>query len=123
MSRTSVQLVMFLIILNAVAGVVTVSGLGAALDIDPDTGAEDRIQRSIDTAAEDVEPTQGITDTLFSMFVSVTMTFSTIVNLMTYGTTMVINLGMPAWIVRPFEGIVYIIIAADLMHMLTGRDT
>lgn len=122
MARVTVQLVMFLVILNAVAGVVTVSGLGAALDINPETGAEDRIQQSVD-AADDIQPTRGITDTLFSMFVSVSQTFLVIVNLLTYGTTMVINLGMPAWIVRPFEGIVFILIAMDVMHMLTGRDT
>ena len=122
MARITIQLVLFLIILNAVAGIITVSGLGAALEIDPETGAQDRIEKSVG-AADDIEPARGITDTLFSMFVSVTMTFSTIVNLMTYGTTMVINLGMPTWIVRPFEGVVYILIAADTMHMLTGRDT
>lgn len=121
MGRASTQLVLFVLILNGVGGVITGSGLGAALDIDPQLGGQDAIDEATEQANQ-FEPSQGLTDTLFGMFVSAAMLLSVMYDLIFYGLVMLMNLGVPAWLVEPFRAAVTLIVLVDLIHIATGRD-
>lgn len=120
MTRPSIQIVTFLLLLNLAAGLITASGLGAALAIDPEIGGNDAVDRTQQNAST-VEPSQGRLDTLFSLFTSTGSTMATIFKLVFYGPAMLMNLGVPEFITTFVFGGAGVIVAADVIHYLTGR--
>lgn len=121
MARASTQLVIILLLLNASAVIVAQSGIGAALDIDPQPGNEEQIEAANETARNDLSTSQGTLDTLFGMFTSTASTLETIYNTIFYGPAMLKNLGVPWWITDTFSAGLAIIVAVDIVHALTGR--
>lgn len=118
--RPSIQIVTFLILLNLAAGMITASGLGAALSVNPEVGADDQVAAANDNASQ-VEPSQGLRDTLFSLYSSTAGTMTAIFRLIFYGPVMLQNLGVPAFITTFVFGGASVIVAADVIHYLTGR--
>lgn len=121
MARASTQLVIILLLLNASAVIVAQSGIGAALDINPQPGNEEQIEAANETARNDISTSQGTLDTLFGMFTSTASTLETIFNTIFYGPVMLKNLGVPWWITDTFSAGLAIIVAVDIVHALTGR--
>lgn len=121
MGRASSQIVIFLLCLNAVAGVVTASGIGADLGIDPSFGADDKVEQTQQTA-NDFNPSSGVGATLFALFVGVGDFFKSIFTLVFYGPVMLSNIGIPIWMTTfPFAPAAFIV-AKDVAYALTGRD-
>lgn len=118
--RPSIQIVIFLVLLNASAGLITASGLGAALDVNPEIGGDEAVGDA-QQEAEQVEPSQGRLDTLFSLFTSTAGTMASIFKLIFYGPVMLQNLGVPAFITTFVFGAAGIVVAADVIHYLAGR--
>lgn len=121
MGRASTQIVIFLILLTAMANVISASGVGAALEIDPHTQGEEEVDR-VQEEAEKVEAPQGIADTLFALFISVTNTIQPVYNVIFAAPLMFQNLGVPSWLTTAFFAPMVVIVAADIVHVLTGRD-
>ena len=121
MGRASTQIVIFLVLLTAASNAIMVSGVGAALEISPGTGAEDEVQE-VQDEADSIEPAQGTSETLFTMYTSTTQTFETIFTFVFAAPLMFINLGVPSWLTAMFFAPMAIIVAADIVHLLTGRD-
>lgn len=111
---------MFLVLLNASAGLITASGLGAALNVNPEIGGDGKIDGA-EASAEEIKPSQGNLDTLYSLFVSTTGTMEDIFTIITYGPQMLMNLGVPTWIVGFVGAPATFIVAMDVVHFLTGR--
>lgn len=120
MTRPSIQIVTFLILLNLAAGLITASGLGAALEINPEIGGGDAVDKAQENASS-VEPSQGRLDTLFSLFTSTGSTMANIFRLVFYGPVMLQNLGVPSFITTFVFGGAGVVVAADVIHYLTGR--
>ncbi len=121
MGRASSQIVIFLLCLNAVAGLVTASGIGADLDIDPSLGADDKVEQT-NQEANDFDPSSGLGSTLFALFVDIGDLFGSIFTLVFYGPVMLSNIGIPIWLTTfPFAPAAFIV-AKDIAYALTGRD-
>ena len=117
----SKQVAIFLVIITVAANIINFSGVGAALDIDPRTQGQEEVDRVNETASQ-VQPTQGTRDTLFSLFTSMGSLFLGIVNIVFAAPLMFENLGVPWWLTTFFFAPMVIIVAADVMHVLTGRN-
>lgn len=118
--RPSIQIVTFLILLNLAAGVITASGLGAALEINPEVGADEQVEAANESASQ-IEPSQGIRDTLFSLYTSTAGTINDVATLVFYGPFMLQNLGVPGFLTTFIFGGASVVVAADVIHYLTGR--
>lgn len=120
MTRPTIQIVMFLMLLNAAAAAITASGVGAALDMNPDV-AHDQAVDDVQDESESVNPSQGRTDTLFSMFTSTASTIASIGSIVFYGPLMLRNLGIPQFITTFLFVGSSVIVAVDVIHALSGR--
>lgn len=118
--RPTIQIVIFLVLLNLAAGLITASGLGAALAINPEVGGDQAVESSQENASQ-VEPSQGRLDTLFSLFTSTAGTMNDIFKLVFYGPVMLSNIGIPAFITNFLFGAAGIVVAVDVIHYLAGR--
>lgn len=121
MGRASTQIVIFLVLLTAASNAIMASGVGAALGVAPSTGAQDQIDQ-VQQDAETIEPTQGNTETLFSLYNSVTSVFSDLYGVIFAAPLMLINIGLPGWFVTFLFAPAVVIVATDVAHLLTGRD-
>lgn len=122
MGRASRHIVVFLVILYAVSIMITASGVGAALDINPEVAGGEEIDAA-NESARNISPSQGTQDTLFSMFTSTASSYEIVYQVVFYGPMMLKSLGVPDFILLPVFAPMYIIVAADFIHLLTGRDT
>jgi hypothetical protein len=118
--RISIQLVIFLLLLNGAAGAVTASGAGDALGINPSPGGDEQANSTVQNASN-VEPGGGLGDTLFSLYTSVTRGLTGVITFVFYGPVMLTNLGIPAWLTGMFSGALSIIVMTDTIYALTGR--
>lgn len=121
MGRAATQIAIFLLLLTAASNAVVVSGVGDALGVQPTTGSGDQIERTQD-AAGSLEPSQGSSETLFSLFTSGGSVFSGIYKIIFAAPLMFINLGVPAWLTTFVFAPMAIVVTADLFYILSGRD-
>lgn len=121
MGRASVQIVIFLICLNAVGGMLTMSGVADDIGIEPDIGADKQVNQTKQNASS-LSPSQGSRGTLFGAFISAASTLANVWNLVFYGPRMIANLGIPFWMTSfPFAAAI-IIVGKDIIYVVTGRD-
>lgn len=118
--RISTKLTVFLVLLNASAGLVTAMGVAGDMGVSPDVGGDQEVQAANETAGQ-VESGGGFGDTLFGVFASIFNLFGTVFNLVFAGPTMLSNLGIPTPLVTFLFAPMYIIVAADLAYILSGR--
>lgn len=121
MGRASTQIVIFLVLMTAASNAIMASGVGAALGVAPTTGAQSEIDQ-VQSDADEIEPAQGSSDTLFSLYNSVTGVFASIYGVIFAAPLMLVNVGMPTWLVTFIFAPAVVIVAADVAHLLTGRD-
>lgn len=121
MGRASTQIVIFLVLMTAASNAIMASGVGAALGVAPTTGAQSEIDQ-VQSDADEIEPAQGSSDTLFSLYNSVTGVFASIYGVIFAAPLMLVNIGMPTWLVTFIFAPAVVIVAADVAHLLTGRD-
>jgi len=121
MGRASTQIVIFLVLMTAASNAIMASGVGAALGVAPTTGAQSEIDQ-VQSDADEIEPAQGSSDTLFSLYNSVTGVFASIYGVIFAAPLMLVNIGMPTWLVTFLFAPAVVIVAADVAHMLTGRN-
>lgn len=116
------QFVIILLIMNGVAGAITATGAGAALDINPELGADAQVSQ-VNESSRSIQGAQGSIATLFAAITSVFSIFATVFKLLFYGPVMLINLGIPMEIIDMIAGptVAFIILAA-LGYLLTGRE-
>jgi hypothetical protein len=110
----------FLLFLNAAAAVLVSSGVAADWGVQPNPGGDEELSSANQTAAS-FEPSGGAFQTLFSMYTSVTDTFSNVIGVATAGPRMFANLGVPGWLTTFLFAPLYILVAIDLVYLLTQR--
>jgi hypothetical protein len=118
--RISTQAVVFLVFLNAAAGVLTASGAAADMGVAPTPGGGEQVEQANNSAAQ-VSPGSGVGETLFALYVTATQTVVDIFGLIFAGPTMLSNLGLPTWLVGFVFAPAYIIAGADIIFVLIGR--
>lgn len=119
MARATVQIVIGLMLLTAASNAIMFSGVGAALDIQPSTGAEGQVAETQEDASQ-IEPSQGNTDTLFSLYTSVTSTMNQVFQIVFAAPLMFINLGVPTWLTGFIFTPLVVIVAVDVANMVFG---
>jgi len=114
----STNLVLFLILLNAAAGV---AAAGLALDVAPSTGASGIIG---DTSGdlEDREVNRPASDELIGSFFGVGALIQSIRNIVFFGPEMLRNLGAPPIIINGFQTVLIFIVSFDVAEAVTGRN-
>ncbi len=120
MARFSVELVIVLLCMNLFAGFITASGVGAALNINPELGQEEAID-DVEEEAQNVTPGGGIRDTLQGLYSSVTDGLQPIFMFIWYGPYMLSNLGVPEFLTTGVSAIITLMIALDVVYLLTNR--
>lgn len=119
--RISVQLVIFLLLLNGAAGAITASGTADALGVAPNPGGNE--VSDIDERTGELSASSEANErTLFTLYTRATSAIQGIFQLAFYGPIMLENLGVPSWITGMFSGVISVVVFADVVYMLTGRD-
>jgi len=114
----STNLVIFLVLLNAAAGVVTVAAPGV---VNPVVGADDEIADAAGSAEDREVDRRGSTE-LIGSFLSVGSLIQTIAGIVFAGPEMLRNLGAPDILITGFEVVLVFIIAFDVAEAITGRQ-
>ena len=118
--RYSTRIVIFLIFLNAAAGVMVSSGVAADWGVSPTPGGDEAIQEANETASS-IQGSGGFGETLFGAFAGAANAFGDIFGLATAGPTMISNLGVPGWLTGFLFGPLYLLVGIDLVYILTQR--
>lgn len=120
MTRTSMNLVVILFLLNASAGLLVASGFAADIGIDLDPGADDELDTANETA-QSIQTGSSIGETLFGALAAAGKTATTIFSVIFIAPLMFENLGVPTWITAFVFAPMYIIVGYDILNILTGR--
>lgn len=120
--RMSTAVLVFLLLLNGSASIMSASGLTADMGINPSPEMQEEMDNVIGHAQEGFGPNAGIGDTLFAMFGAALSTVNTIVTGIFLAPQMFINLGFPSWFVVPVFAPMYLVVTYDLIFVATGRS-
>lgn len=119
--RYSTRVLIFLVFLNAGATAFSASGVAADWGIEPDPGGDASIESANQTASG-FEPSGGFGETLFGLYASITGTFQDVIGVATAGPSMIGNLGVPGWVTTFVFAPLYLLVAFDLVYLLTIRE-
>jgi hypothetical protein len=118
----STNILIFLVALNASAVVIGAVGLGADLGYQPTIGGDAEIQTANESAANVEAQSDSAFDTFVGAVISAASTITTILGVVTAGPQMLINLGVPAFIVLPLATPLYILVGIDILQIISGRS-
>jgi hypothetical protein len=113
----STNIVIFLVLLNAAAGVVGAVGVGPA---QPATGASGEID-SASTDLQNRQSDQPATDEITGSFFGVGKVIQTIDGIIFHGPNMLGQLGMPGVLVGALKTVITFVVAFDVAEAVTGR--
>lgn len=124
MARFSFQIAIILMFLNLGGGALVSAGVCADWGHCQVPGGGDVTDNVDETSQELVSSQAGEAGTLFMLFNVVTQDLIPALTLMVAGGPIMFhNLGFPDWATALIFGPAYLIIAADVAHLLMGRDT
>lgn len=124
MPRVSLYIAMFLILVNLTAGALVASGAYNDWGIGLDPGGDAAVHAANQSASSVTAQGEGTARTLFTLFISITSGFMNALLLgVAGGPVMLNNMGFPGWLNTLIFGPMYLVIAADVAHLLIGRDT
>lgn len=119
--RYSTRVLIFLIFLNAAATAFSASGVAADWGIEPDPGGDAQLA-NVEENASSFQPSGGFAATLYGLYASVTGVFQNVIGVATAGPTMIGNLGVPGWVTAFAFAPLYLLVAIDLVYLLTIRE-
>jgi hypothetical protein len=115
----STNLVLFLVMLNASAGLVaTIS----PVDVDPVTGGDEQIEQSSTELQDNRTVNRRGSGELIASFLAMTGLINTLGNIIFFGAEMLRNLGTPGILVSGFETVFIFVVAFDVAEAVTGRQ-
>lgn len=124
MARFSFQIAIFLMLMNIGGTAMVTSGVCADWGHCAVPGGGDVTSNVEGESQELISSQAGDAGTLFMLFNVVSEELIPALTLMVAGgPIMFSNIGFPSWAVGLIFGPAYLIIAADLAHLLMGRDT
>lgn len=113
----STQLVLFLVLLNAVAGIAAVALPGPA----PITGGGSEIDQTREEQEKETIGTDLPGSELVSAFFDAGSIIQDLRNIVFLGPEMLKNLGAPAILMDAFQAVVVFVVAFDVIEAITGR--
>lgn len=120
MARPSVNIAVLLILVNSGAAFFLATGVAGDWGVAPEVGGDEEINQVQDTAGS-LESNSGTGDTLLGLYDAVTGAFSSLVQIVFAGPTMLQNLGVPSAVTAFFFAPMYLIVGADIIYVLSGR--
>lgn len=122
MTRITTTVFVMLLLMNGTVTVMSASGLNDDLGVELAPGISEAMDDAIDSLQQGFEPSAGIGDTLFSLFIAGLQIFEIVISAITAAPNMFMNLGFPSWIVMPLFIPMYAISTLEMVFVATGRD-
>lgn len=120
--RMSTAVLIFLLLLNGSATMMTASGLAGDIGVNPNPGLNDEMDSIVTDSKDAFNPNSGVGDTLFAMFGAAFSAFKLLIQGVFSAPTMFVNLGFPSWFVIPVFAPMYFVVTLDLIYVATGRS-
>lgn len=120
MKRIALMAVFYLMLMNAVAAVMDASGFLDEMGVSVELGVSAKFEAA-DQAFESIRLSDGLGETLFAIFDTVTATVDLLFETLTAGPSMLIQLGIPSGLVDPFTVVAGIIAGLALIYYASGR--
>ena len=113
----SVNILMFLVFLNAAAALLGASGVAADIGVQPDVGGGDAIQKANQSAQSLDSSSEGVQTTFIGNAISAAKTAASSFSVVYAGPSMIANLGVPGWMVAFIFAPMYFVVALDIMSI------
>lgn len=122
MTRVTSTVLVFMLLLNGGVTVMEGSGLSEDLGVTLAPGVDKAMDKVVDNAKDGFTASEGLGDTLFSLFAAAMGTFEVLVQGVFSLPSMLLNLGFPEWFVIPVFAPMYIISTLELIYAASGRS-
>lgn len=119
--RVSTQLLLYFILMNAAANLLVASGVAADWGVEPDVGGDDALIQAQEEA-EEARASRGVGSTLFTVFTLAADAVNALYAVVFAGPIMLQNAGVPSLITDFVAAPLQIIVVADVLYALSGRD-
>lgn len=122
MTRITSTILVFMVLINGGVTIMSSSGLSEDLGIDLAPGVDDAMDKVVSNAKDGFTATEGVGDTLFSLFAAAMGTFELLIKGVFSAPAMFMNLGFPSWFVIPVFAPMYIVSTLELIYAASGRN-
>lgn len=116
----AINVTVFLMFVNAAAGLTVASGTAQDLGVTPTVGGDQAIQDG-NTAMQNIEPSGGFASTLFALYTSVTGPVKAVVGLIGGGPIILASIGVPGWLLDFLFVPQYLVVGGAIIYTLTQR--
>lgn len=116
----AINTTVFLMFVNAAAGVTVASGTAADLGVTPTVGGDQSIDDA-NTAMQNIEVTGGFASTLYALYTSVTGPVRAVVGLIGGGPIILASVGIPGWLLDFVFVPQYLVVGGAIIYTLTQR--
>lgn len=116
----AINTTVFLMFVNAAAGVTVASGTAADLGVTPAVGGDQSIDDA-NTAMQNIEVTGGFASTLYALYTSVTGPVRAVVGLIGGGPIILASVGIPGWLLDFVFVPQYLVVGGAIIYTLTQR--
>lgn len=113
------QIAAFILVVSLAVGMLGGAGWFAWVGVSPDPGTEEYANETTDAAQEDVEAEESETEQ-FGLVRGALNTLNTIRSLTSNVSGFLTNLGVPAWMAWPIQGIVYLTVMVMMVQVVRG---
>lgn len=122
MTRITTTILIVMVLLNGTVTVMEGSGLSEDIGVTLAPGVSESIDDVIKNAKDGFTASEGLGDTLFSLFAAAGGTFRVLISGVFSLPAMFLNLGFPSWMVLPIFAPMYIVSTLEIIFAFTGRD-
>jgi hypothetical protein len=121
MPLRSTNIVVLLVLLNASAVFVGALPVTEEVGYEPAIGGDDAINEAQQTG-DTIQSDRSSLDQFVGGIIAAASTIATILSVVVAGPQMLINLGAPTVLVTFIAAPLYVLVALDLLQVLSGRD-
>ncbi|WP_254544087.1 hypothetical protein [Halomarina pelagica] len=117
----STNIVIFLVLLNASATLLSGTGIAPALGVSPTVGGDEQIEQS-EQNLQSVSTDRSALDNFIAGIISAASVLVGVFSIVIAGPLMLSNLGVPGALVAFIFAPLYFIVGLDLLQVLSGRS-
>lgn len=123
MTRVTTSILVFLVLANGAATVMSTSGLSDDLGVQLNPGIDNEMDSVVEEMKNGFNPSTTVVESLLSMLVAFGRLFLVVIQGMYAAPTMLINLGFPDYLVTVFFAPAYVLSTLELGSIVIGRRT
>jgi hypothetical protein len=116
----AINTTVFLMFVNASAGVMVASGTAADMGVAPSIGGDEAISDA-NTQMQEIEASGGFASTLYGLYTSVTGPVQAVVGLIGGGPIILASVGVPNWLLQFIFVPQYLVVGGAIIYTLTSR--